>query len=61
MIGQKFNRWTVIGEAPSRNRKKYWLCQCECGTIREVLGEDLRRGGSKSCGCYKKKKPHLSV
>jgi len=54
MIGEKFNRWTVLEQAPSRHNKKYWKCQCECGTIREVCGTDLRNGKSKSCGCYKK-------
>lgn len=38
LIGQKFNRWTVIDAAPPRykNHATFWLCQCECGTIREV-------------------------
>lgn len=56
MINQKFNRWTVIAEAPSRNRKKYWLCQCDCGTQREVCGSDLRNNKSKSCGCLTREK-----
>ena len=54
MIGKKFNRWIVIEEAPSRNGNKYWLCQCDCGTIRAVNGYDLRNNKSKSCGCLKK-------
>lgn len=54
MINQKFNRWTVIAEAPSRNRKKYWLCQCDCGTQREVCGSDLRNNKSKSLDFIKK-------
>lgn len=56
MINKKFNRWTVISEAPSRNKKKYWLCKCDCGTIREVCGSDLRNNKSKSCGCLTKEK-----
>ena len=51
ILGQKFGKWTVIGEAPSRGKKSYWLCQCECGTIREVYSSDLRGGRTKSCGC----------
>jgi hypothetical protein len=37
-IGKKFGRWTIIDAAPSRNNGKtiYWLCKCECGTVREV-------------------------
>lgn len=56
LIGQKFGRWTVIDTAPSRNNGKttYWLCQCDCGTIKEVRAQGLRNGKSQSCGCYKK-------
>lgn len=29
----------------------YWICQCECGTVKSVLGTSLRNGSSKGCGC----------
>lgn len=32
-------------------RKLYWLCRCDCGTLREVASWDLRSGDSHSCGC----------
>lgn len=56
LIGEKFGRWTVIDTAPSRNNGQttYWLCKCECGTIREVRQQGLRSGKSQSCGCYKR-------
>ena len=55
LTGQKFGRWTVIERTESlNNRDTTWLCQCECGTIKAVLGKNLRNGRSKSCGCYKK-------
>ena len=50
-IGKVYGKWTVIAEAPSRNRRSYWLCECECGTGAEVLASNLRRGTSTSCGC----------
>lgn len=28
-----------------------WLCKCECGNYKEVLGRDLRNGHTSSCGC----------
>lgn len=34
--------------------KSKWKCECECGTIKNVDGNSLRRGGSKSCGKCKK-------
>ena len=60
LIGQKFNRWTVIGTSIKTNKHydRYWLCQCECEnkTIREVSEDSLIRERSKSCGCYSKEK-----
>lgn len=54
LTGQKFGRWTVLSKAPSRNRAVYWLCQCDCGTIKEVKGASLTSGRSSSCGCLHK-------
>ena len=54
LTGQKIGRWTVLEKAPSKNRIVYWLCQCDCGTIKEVRGQCLREGESISCGCYKR-------
>lgn len=56
LTGQRFGRWTVLERAPNRNRTVYWLCQCDCGTIKEVKGQCLREGESTSCGCYQKEK-----
>ena len=55
-IGEKFNRWTIIDTAPSRNNSKYWLCRCDCGTVKEVCQSSLKRGTSKSCGCINKER-----
>lgn len=51
IIGEKFGRWTVIAGAESRNSSIYCLCECECGTTREVMQRDLLQGWSSSCGC----------
>jgi hypothetical protein len=54
-IGKKFNRWTVIGSAAKKNldvRKTYFLCKCDCGTEKLVSSTLLRKGESKSCGCF---------
>jgi hypothetical protein len=53
LIGEKFGRWTVRAQAESRRKKQYWLCQCDCGTIKEVKEYNMLRGASQSCGCYK--------
>lgn len=57
LIGKQYNAWTVIGDAQrSGSDGHYWICQCECGTIKEVSGNSLKRERSKSCGCWKKAK-----
>jgi len=55
-VGRAFGRWTVLSEAPSRlqkagGRATYYLCQCECGTEREVSRQNLFNGLTTSCGC----------
>ena len=56
LTGQKFNRWTVIRFYETKNRKTYWECQCDCGTIKIVAGHGLKDGKSKSCGCLQREK-----
>ena len=59
-VGVKIWGWTVLKEVPSNknssNRGKRFLCQCECGTVKEVAKNSLRSGKSKACGCTKNKK-----
>lgn len=54
LTGKQFGRWTVIkrGENTSRGSAQ-WICQCQCGTIKTIVGSSLRNGSSTSCGCYK--------
>lgn len=50
--GQRFGLWVVLGEADDgRSEASRWLCRCDCGTERIVLGTNLSKGTSASCGC----------
>jgi hypothetical protein len=51
ITGQKFNRLTALSRSENRGKTVYWLCECECGAIKEVAGASLRCGKTKSCGC----------
>ena len=51
LLNQKFNRLTVIEEAPSINKKTFWKCKCDCGNILNVRADALKSGKTKSCGC----------
>jgi hypothetical protein len=53
MIDQKFGRLVVLSfERSDGNYNKYWRCLCDCGKETVVVGDKLRSGRTKSCGCY---------
>lgn len=54
MIGKRFGRLVVLGETDRRSAGGHiiWFCQCDCGNRVEVMGGNLRRGNTFSCGCY---------
>lgn len=57
LTGMKFNRLTVIGLYERTAKRKYmWLCRCDCGKEKVILGDHLKNGHTKSCGCYKKER-----
>lgn len=63
LIGVNFGRWTVLrkgGIHPGANRLQMWVCQCECGTVKEVIGDNLRRGLSLSCGCQRVERSNVA-
>jgi len=53
LTGQRFGRLLVIERAGSnKNGEATWDCLCDCGKAKVVLGTLLRRGATRSCGCY---------
>jgi len=61
LVGQVFERWTVIERAENGTRgRTRFLCQCVCGTERVVLSVTLRNGTSKSCGCIAAEKAGIN-
>lgn len=54
LTGQRFGRLVVIERADnSADGRARWLCRCDCGQSKTVLGEHLKKGRTKSCGCAK--------
>lgn len=51
-IGKRYERLLVL-EYSGRNKagKDQWLCKCDCGKNKIVLGQSLRQGKTRSCGC----------
>lgn len=57
LVGQKFNRLTVLEEDLEKEKqvqRTCYKCQCDCGNIVSVRADYLKRGAVKSCGCYVK-------
>lgn len=54
LVGNKYGKLTVLKRLENdKNNKSRWLCQCDCGNECISYGSDLKRGHTKSCGCYK--------
>jgi hypothetical protein len=54
MAGKKFGRLTVVSLDSTNRLGAMWLCICECGNKKIILGCRLRSGCTKSCGCLVK-------
>lgn len=55
MIGRKFTRLTVMSLVRTdKGYNKRYLCKCSCGNHHIVIGNNLKQGHIKSCGCLRK-------
>jgi hypothetical protein len=50
MTGQRFGRWLVLHRSFDKPYAT-WLCRCDCGNERLLVGRDLRTRVTTSCGC----------
>lgn len=51
IIGTKIGKWEVLQKLQNKKHRENYLCKCDCGTIKEVLGQNLRYNRTHSCGC----------
>ena len=55
LTGKRFGKLVVIKiSRKDNNRQYYWICQCDCGNTKEVLGNNIKRELTTSCGCIHK-------
>ena len=60
LTGRRFGRLTVLArdenyiEPKSGKGFPRWLCLCDCGRTKMVIGKHLKRGAIQSCGCIHK-------
>lgn len=59
LTGKRFGSLTVISQAKSsKSGRAMWLCRCDCGTEKIILGSSMIQGKTKSCGCSQVKPPY---
>ena len=57
ITNQRFGKLTVIErDLTVKAAAAYWKCMCECGQIKVVRGDRLRKGEVIDCGCGKKER-----
>jgi hypothetical protein len=66
LTNQQFGKLTVIDYIGSkwpekRTKGHQWLCRCECGNEKIILGSSLKSGNTTSCGCYQKEMMHQRI
>lgn len=54
LTGQRFGRLVALTRVGSRGNKALWLCRCDCGIEKLMVGTSLTRGHTKSCGCWRR-------
>jgi hypothetical protein len=50
IIGKRFERLLVIKK--DQLKKKHYICECDCGNIKSIAGNNLYNFSTLSCGCY---------
>jgi len=56
LTGQRFGRLFVVSRAQNNSRgRACWVCRCDCGNTKIVVGSNLLQGHTNSCGCILRK------
>lgn len=53
LSGKRFGKLVVIKrDGTNKHKRVLWLCKCDCGKEKIIIGACLRNGETLSCGCY---------
>jgi len=53
LAGQRFGRLVALRFSRTENTNARWVCRCDCGAETTVIGNNLTRGHTISCGCHR--------
>ena len=60
LTGQRFGRLIVIKRADnSKDNRAKWLCKCDCGNEKNIVGKSLRKMKTQSCGRLQKEQAKM--
>jgi hypothetical protein len=51
ITGNRYGRLIVLQECLPRYRPVKWVCKCDCGVVKDIVGSALKNGATQSCGC----------
>jgi hypothetical protein len=54
LTGRKIGMWTVLRRAEDKSKQPAYICRCDCGEKRHVIGASLKTGDSQNCGCVRR-------
>jgi len=56
LTGKEFGQLKVLarGIQTTNRGRLFWVCECSCGTVKEIDGAALKSGATISCGCYQR-------
>ena len=58
-MDRRFGRLVVIDRAENdKFGHRQWICKCDCGNIKIVKADSLKRGLTQSCGCLHSEVTH---
>lgn len=49
--GKRFGLLLALHMSKYESGRDWWICQCDCGKQKEIIGKSLRSGKTNSCGC----------
>ena len=51
IMGNRYGKLIVIEDEGIIKNRHRWLCKCDCGNTKSIVGSQLTSGRTKSCGC----------
>ena len=59
--GEKVGKLTITNVSKRENGHTYYLCECECGSVKYIRKDHLKNRKILSCGCWRKYKSSITV